>query len=122
MKNYRDLKVWQFGMDLAIDICRLMESFPKYEQYGICSQLRRCAVSIPSNIAEGHQRDSTKEFLHYLSITRGSLAELETQIVIAQRLDYLTSEKSQHLLSQMDELSRMLQGLQAALRRKLPKK
>ena len=122
MKNYRDLKVWQFGMDLAIDICRLMESFPKYEQYGICSQLRRCAVSIPSNIAEGHQRDSTKEFLHYLSITRGSLAELETQIVIAQRLDYLTSEKTQHLLSQMDELSRMLQGLQAALRRKLPKK
>lgn len=116
MKNYRDLKVWQFGMDLAISVCRLMESFPKHEQYGICSQLRRCSVSIPSNIAEGHQRDSTKEFLRHLSITRGSLAELETQIMIAQRLDYLTHEKSQQLLSQMDELSRMLQGLQAALR------
>lgn len=76
----------------------------------------------PIKYRRGHQRDSTKEFLHYLSITRGSLAELETQIMIAQRLDYLSLEKSQQLLSQMDELSRMLQGLQAALRRKLPKK
>jgi four helix bundle protein len=121
MRNYRDLKVWQAALRLAVDVCRTLESFPKYEQYGICSQIRRSAVSIPSNIAEGHQRDSTKEFLQFLSIARGSLAELETQILIAQELGYFTLEHGNSFLARTSELLRMIQGLQAALRRRLAK-
>jgi len=121
MRNYRDLKVWQAALQLAVDICRALESFPKHEQYGICSQIRRSAVSVPSNIAEGHQRDSTKEFLQFLSIARGSLAEVETQIIISQELGYFKKEDAEAFLARTSELLRMLQGLQAALRRRLAK-
>jgi four helix bundle protein len=119
MKGYRDLKVWQLSLELAVDICRTLENFPKHEMFGICQQLRRCAVSIPSNIAEGHERDSTKEFLRFLSISRGSLAEFETQLTISERLKYLPSKDAQSYTVRLDELGRMLQGLQRSLRRKL---
>jgi four helix bundle protein len=119
MKGYRDLKVWQLSVNLAVDLCRALESFPKHEMFGICQQIRRSVVSIPSNIAEGHERDSTKEFLRFLSIARGSHAELETQITISERLTYLSTEQANSFLKRLEEIGRMLQGLQKSLRRKL---
>ncbi|ADB17153.1 S23 ribosomal protein [Pirellula staleyi DSM 6068] len=119
MKSYRELRVWQLSVDLAVEICLLLENFPKHELFGICSQLRRCAVSIPSNIAEGHQRDSTREFLKHLSIACGSLAELETQLLISERLGYLKPEKFSDFTARLQELGRMINGLQNSLRRKL---
>lgn len=121
MSYYRDLKVWQIGMELFVDACQLVKTFPKFEQFGLCSQLRRSALSIPSNIAEGHERDSTREFLHFLSITRGSLAEFETQLIAANRLGYQTESQLNQFLDRCDELSRMLRRLQQSLQRKLDK-
>jgi four helix bundle protein len=88
-RSYQDLQVWRVGMDMVEEIYRLTQSFPKKEVYALSSQMQRAAVSIPANIAEGHARDSTKEFLHYISIALGSLAELETHLILAGRLSYL---------------------------------
>jgi four helix bundle protein len=117
--SYRDLKVWQFSMDLAEQIYCLTESFPKHEVYQLSSQMQRAAVSIPSNIAEGHARDSTKEFLRHLSIALGSLAELETQVIIAERRVYIEKEKLLFILNKTDETGRMLRGLQKSLKAKI---
>ena len=92
MAGYRELKVWRLAMELAEEVYKLCTEFPKHEVYGLTSQLQRAAVSVPSNIAEGQARNSSKEFGHFLSIARGSLAEMETQIMLAQRLNYLTAE------------------------------
>ncbi len=119
INSYRDLKVWQSSMDLAEQVYCLTESFPKYELYRLSSQMQRAAVSIPSNIAEGHARESTKEFLHYLSIALGSLAELETQLILAQRRTYIDREKLQATLGKTDETGKMLRGLQKSLKAKL---
>ena len=89
IKNYKDLIVWQKAMDLAAEIHRLTRSFPREELYGLTSQIRRAAVSVPSNIAEGQARQSTAEFRNFLSISQGSLAEVETQLLLAQRFQYL---------------------------------
>jgi four helix bundle protein len=80
IKNYRDLRVWQSGMDLVVMVYDIIDQFPSKEIHGLTSQVRRAAVSVPSNIAEGHTRESTKEYLHHLSIAQASLAEVETQI------------------------------------------
>jgi four helix bundle protein len=117
--SYKDLKVWQVGMALAAEVYQVSREFPKAETYGLCSQLQRAAVSIPSNIAEGHARDSTKEFLHHLSIAMGSLAELETQILLAHQFGYLSAESQILITSKTDELGKMLRGLQKPLRAKL---
>lgn len=117
--SYRDLKVWQLSMDLVEQIYCLTQSFPKHEVYQLSSQMQRAAVSIPSNIAEGHARDSTKEFLRHLSIALGSLAELETQAIIAQRRVYIENEKLLLILNKTDEIGRMLRGLQKSLKAKL---
>lgn len=117
--SYKDLKVWQLGMALAADVYQVAREFPKAETYGLCSQLQRAAVSIPSNIAEGHARDSTKEFLHPLSFALGSLAELETQILLAHQFGYLTAESKTLISVKTDELGKMLRGLQKSLRAKL---
>ena len=122
MNGYRDLKVWQLSLDLAVEICHSLKTFPNHELFGICSQIRRCSVSIPSNIAEGHQRDSTKEYLRFLSIARGSLAELETQLIISHRLNYIPNETHENYMARLGEVGRMLHGLQAALRKKLKHK
>lgn len=106
-------------MDLAEEIYKLTQSFPKKEVYALSSQIQRAAVSIPANIAEGHARDSTKEFLHYISIALGSLAELETHLILAGRLSYLEDRIISTTLSRADELGRMLRGLQKALKAKL---
>lgn len=115
LKSYRELKVWQ---ELVTMIYEATRGFPKFEQYGLTQQLQRAAVSIPSNIAEGEGRGTTKEWTHHLAITRGSLYEVETQLLLAKNLNYLTSEQLDPILSKTDELSRMLRGLQKTLNRR----
>ena len=116
VESYRDLKVWQMGLRISLAVYRCSKSFPTDEKFGMTSQMRRCAVSIPSNIAEGHARESTKEYLRHLSIARGSLAELETQMTIASELGYIESANYSELMQHCDEESRMLSGLQRSLR------
>jgi four helix bundle protein len=115
MAGYRDLKVWQAAMQLATEIYRLSAEFPKHETYGLASQIQRSAVSIPSNIGEGHGRNSNKEFYHFLGVALGSLAELETQLLLARRLGYLTEELINPVLQVSDETAKMLKGLQKSL-------
>lgn len=115
MPGYRDLKVWQLAMELAEDIYKLCAEFPRQEIYGLSSQLQRAAVSIPSNIAEGQARNTNKEFGYFLGIARGSLAELETQIMLAQRLGYLAAEKTNLVLEKAEEIGKMLKGLQKSI-------
>jgi four helix bundle protein len=113
--KYSDLVVWQKAMDLVEEIYRLTATFPSDERFGLSSQLQRAAVSIPSNIAEGHGRKSTAVFLNHLSIGIGSLMEVETQIQIAGRLDYLAKTKMNDLLSNTGEIGKMLNGLRNSL-------
>lgn len=119
IKSYRDLKVWEAAISLAEDVYHISSAFPKSETYGLTQQLRRASVSIPSNIAEGHARTSSKEFLHFISIAFGSLAEVETQLILAMRLGYLKQENQDLLLSHCGEVGRMLRGLQISISRKL---
>ena len=93
-KGYRDLEVWQKAMDLVVDCYRITEIFPKTETFGLASQLQRAGVSVPASIAEGRARQHTKEFLRHLSFAHGSLAELETHLPIAERLDYLETSRA----------------------------
>jgi four helix bundle protein len=102
-------------MRLAGDVYRLSAQFPKYETYGLGSQIQRSAVSIPSNIAEGHGRNSPKEFNHFLGVACGSLAELETQLMLAQQFGYLTEDEINFPLQLSDEVGKMLKGLQKSL-------
>ena len=119
VNSYRDLMVWQASIDLVEQVYSLTGYFPKQEMYGLSSQIQRAAVSIPSNIAEGHARDSTKEFLHHLSIALGSLAELETQLILAERLYYLDQQILESVFSNTAKIGRMIRGLQRALKVKL---
>jgi four helix bundle protein len=114
--TYRDLKVWQTAMEMVQEVYRLTQAFPREETYGLTIQLRRAAVSIASNIAEGKGRSSDKELRHFLSNAKGSLFEVETQIMIADRLGYLSQSQSDHLLSQGAEVGRLLNGLMKAFR------
>jgi len=111
LKFYKDLVVWQKGMDLVIEIYRVTQKFPKHELFSLTSQLRRAAVSIPSKIAEGQGQLSKGDFRRYLGHARGSLSELETQIIISQNLDYLTEEEAGNLLNLSTEVGRILNGL-----------
>jgi four helix bundle protein len=117
VQNFTDLRVWQAAMDLAEQIYRLTWTFPRQEQYGLSSQLQRCAVSIPSNIAEGHSRNQTGEYLRLLAIARGSAAEVKTQILLAMRLAYLDQEKGQQILRSIDELLKQITALRTAIQR-----
>jgi four helix bundle protein len=114
MPSYRDLVAWKKGMLLVREIYRASQAFPNNELYGLTSQLRRAAISIPSNIAEGQARYSRREFHHFLNNARGSLAELETQIMLANDLGYLENKEANALLLQASELGRILNGLIAA--------
>ena len=118
LKSYRDLEVWQKSMDLVVECYQITKKFPKAEIYGLTSQLQRAAVSIPANIAEGRERQYTKEFLQHLSIAYGSLAELETHLQIAQRLDYLDMNHLKQMLDKTAEVGRMLNGLRKSLEKK----
>ena len=118
-RNFRSLKVWQLGMELAEQVYHLSRRLPKHETYGLGSQMQRAAVSIPANIAEGHARGATKDFLRYLGIAQGSLAELETHLMLAERIGYSTRELIAPLLNRCTEEARMLRSLRSRLRSRL---
>lgn len=111
LQSYRDLVVWKKSMALVLDVYRSTQTFPKTETYGLVSQLRRGAVSIPSNIAEGQARLSTGEFQQFLGNARGSLMEVETQVLLARALNYLERYESESLLAATAEIGRILNGL-----------
>lgn len=117
-QHFKDLIAWQKAMDLVNAVYDVTEDFPKKEVYSLTDQIRRAAVSIPSNIAEGQAHYSNREFLHFLRHSRGSLAELETQILIAQRRSYLPESQAGKLLKQADEIGRILSGLINSLKEK----
>jgi four helix bundle protein len=119
LNSFRDLRVWQLSMELVEIIYRLTQNFPKHEIYGLTSQIQRAAVSVPSNIAEGHTREHTKEFLHHLSIAQASLAELETQLEIAVRLKYLAKDEFDRVLVLVVALGKQQYALRNALLKRL---
>ncbi|MDP3406331.1 MAG: four helix bundle protein [Brevundimonas sp.] len=111
IQSHRDLKVWQIALDLTETFYRLSADWPKHEQFGLVSQIRRAAVSVAANIAEGAGRRSTGEFIQFVGISRGSLAEVETLLIVARRLDYVEETVCRTLLQELYELGRMLTGL-----------
>ncbi len=115
VRSYRDLKIWQKGIELAKMVYALTRKFPKYETYGLADQLRRSAVSVPSNIAEGQARQHTGEFRQFLYMALGSLAEVDTQIVIALEMGYITDEEASAIQSLIIELQKMIHALIARL-------
>ncbi len=115
MHKYKDLEVWKKSVDLTEKVYQLTDSFPDKERFGLISQIRRCAVSIPSNIAEGAGRNGKKEFNHFLSISVGSLFELETQLIISNRVNYIEKEKLDEILQEISTIHRMLIGLKKSL-------
>ena len=116
--SYEDLSVWKKSMNLAVKIYELTKHMPKEELYGLTAQMRRAAVSIPSNIAEGQQRTSTREFLRFLSIARGSNAELQTQLVLACKLGYFQSEQIRETMNLTKEVSKMINALMISLNKR----
>jgi len=119
IESYRDLIVWQKAIDLVESVYNATQNWPRDETFGLTSQVRRAAESVPSNIAEGQGRFSTREFLHRLSIAYGSLLEVETQLIIAQRLGYADSKTTQSLLESSAEVGRTMNGLVNKLEAKL---
>ncbi len=116
IKSYRDLKVWQDGMTLAEGCYRFTAVFPREETYGLTSQIRRAAVSVPANIAEGYGRNSSGSYVSFLRNAQGSLKELETHIILSQRLGFGTVDGAQALLAQCETIGRMLIGLVRGIR------
>ncbi len=119
INSYRDLKVWQKAIIIVEDIYTATQSFPKEEIYGLTSQIRRCAISVPSNVAEGSSKRSTKEFIRFINMSYGSLSELETQLYIAGRLNFINDTARLELEAKIAELGRMLNGLRLSLTKKL---
>jgi len=111
MKTYRGLQVWQKSMTLVTEVYKISKGFPKDEAYGLTSQIRRCAISIPSNMAEGYGRNSTNEYIHFLRIATGSLYELQTQMEISMSLCYLNRDEFDKLYEVSREIERMLSSL-----------
>ena len=115
-RSYKDLEVWQVSLDLVKCIYEITDKFPSSERFGLTQQIRRSAVSIPSNIAEGQFRNSSKEFKQFLSIALGSAAELKTQLIIAGRINYLPSQESPILLGTLERVMKMLKKLSLSLK------
>lgn len=116
MKNFKNLKVWQKGIEVVVNLYKKTEDFPKEEIYGLTSQIKRSAISIPSNIAEGAGRGTDKDFNRFLDVALGSSFELETQLIIANKLDFLSDENFDKLNQQIDEEQKMIIGLQRSLK------
>ncbi len=116
IQSYRDLLVWQKAMEVVVECYRLSEMFPKTETYGLASQLRRAAVSVPANIAEGQGREHLGNYLHHLSIANRSLMEVETHLLLAEKLLFLTTSQTGAVLAATTEVSRMLSGLTRSLK------
>ncbi|HPD58341.1 MAG TPA: four helix bundle protein [Smithellaceae bacterium] len=115
VKDYKELEVWKKGILLVLQVYELIKVFPKEERYALTDQIKRAAVSIPSNIAEGASRNTTKEFVQFLYITLGSASELETQMVIAEKLCYMKSDSK--LLSEITVIRKMLNALITSLKK-----
>ena len=111
INSYKDLKVWNKAMDLTTMVYDALKTFPPKEEYGLSSQMRRSSVSIPSNIAEGYGRNSTLDYCRFLQIALGSVYELETQVELARRLDYVDNDTANKLATQLTEVGRMLNSL-----------
>ena len=116
INSHRDLVVWQKAMDLAVDVYRLTQAFPKSELYGLTGQMRRAAASVPANIAEGHARGTAKDYANFLAVAKGSLMETETFITLSVRLGYATEEASAGTLALIMEISKMPTALRSKLR------
>ncbi len=112
MHNFKELKIWNKAMDVTVEVYKATAAFPTEEKYGLTSQMRRCAVSIPSNIAEGAGRNSDGQFRHFLGISNGSCFELETQLIISNRLELIDDETVEPILQQITELQKMNYKLQ----------
>jgi four helix bundle protein len=121
LKSHEDLDVWQLAMTLVEDVYRGTRSFPREEAFGLTTQIRRAAVSIPSNIAEGAARNGNKEFLHFLSVAAGSASEISTQLQIAKRLGLAEPQPLDDLVEKTARISKMLQGLIRVTKQDLPK-
>jgi four helix bundle protein len=119
MKTHKDLDVWKLAIELVVNVYKITKGFPQEEIYGLISQVKRCSVSIPSNIAEGAGRSSIKEFSHFLSISLGSLAELETQMIISNRLDYVSKVDFDNLLEDLTIVRKMTLGLKKSIDNKI---
>ena len=115
-RTFRDLVAWQKAMDLVVAVYRITQAWPRDKLFGLTSQIRRPAVSVPANLAEGQGRSGSREFFHYLSIAPGSFSELETHLLIAHRLDYLPESGLAALMSQLEAVRRLLRGLIRSLR------
>ena len=115
--THKDLDVWKKSIDLVVLVYKICEKFPTHEKYGLISQLQRAAVSVPSNIAEGAGRNSTKEYIRFLSIAQGSLSELETQLIIADKLGYGISHQA--IFVEIENINKMTYRLREALKKKL---
>jgi len=115
-RSYRDLNVWKLSIELVKDIYQVTAKYPPEEIYGLTNQLRRAAVSIPSNIAEGQGRNSIKEFKQFLAIDLGSLAELETQLIISHEIGYLNQENFSKMSASLDDIRKMLKALANSLK------
>ena len=111
MNSFKELIIWQKGVDLTTGIYETTAKFPEHEKFGLISQLRRCAVSVPSNIAEGWGRKSTKDYIRFLTIARGSLMEMETQLIISTKLGYLDDSALKRYQSSLLEMLKMLNAL-----------
>ena len=117
MNNFRELKVWQRSIELVKEVYQITQHHPKEEMYGLTNQIRRCSVSVPSNIAEGAGRGSSNEFNHFLSIALGSSFELETELIISNELKYITKEELALLITELNEIQKMIRGLQKSLKK-----
>lgn len=119
LKHYQELIVWQKSVDFVEQIYKMTAKFPSVETYGLTNQIRRAAISVPSNIAEGQGRSTTRDFFHFLGMANGSLKEVETQVFIAQRLGYIDKNILKMALGNTNEIGRLLNGLSNSLRKKL---
>jgi four helix bundle protein len=115
IRDFQDLEVWQIAMDLTERVYRLTWEFPRNELYGLASQLQRASISIPSNIAEGRMRGTLRDYAHFVSMARGSLAEVRTQLVFAQRIEYTTPDQASAILDSSEHLARRLNALRRSL-------
>ena len=107
INNFKDLKIWHKGIDLVINIYKLTSKFPSEEKFGLISQIRRSVVSIPSNIAEGHSRKTSKDFKQFIAIAKGSLSELETQLIISFKLNFISKEEFAIISEKIKELEKI---------------
>jgi len=115
-RKHRELDVWKKAMNFVVEIYRISGIFPKSEEFGLTSQMRRASVSIPSNLAEGAARKGNKEFMQFLNIAQGSISELDTQLELAYRLSYINKESHSNLINKLTEISKMLYGLTKRLK------